>query len=96
MRWRDIRKLLVSTLLLVITATSAAARPHGLSTLHENGDPDGVNGYSNGTVEAIGARRTLLDDFVIPVGEVWIIEALEWHHVWGNENPPAFAAQVGS
>ncbi len=55
--------------------------------LHENGDPDGVNGYSNGTDVLFGFRRTVLDDFVVPPGHTWYVEALRWHHVAGSGFP---------
>ncbi len=52
--------------------------------LWDNGITDGSNGYSNAVVGAFGARRTLLDDFVIPGGETWSVEAISWTHVWNT------------
>ena len=49
--------------------------------LYDNGPPNGVNGYSNGVVGAIGVRHTLFDDFFVPaVG--WEITDFHWEHVW--------------
>lgn len=55
--------------------------------LYDNGPPDGVGGVSNATVNVFGARRTLLDDFVIPDGETWVITGFRWEHIW-NTLPP--------
>lgn len=55
--------------------------------LWDNGAPDGVNGYSNGTEAVFGTRRTLLFDFVVPTGEAWDVGALRWRHIW-NGDPP--------
>ncbi len=55
--------------------------------LYDNGPPDGVGGVSNATVNVFGARRTLLDDFVIPGGETWVINGFRWEHIW-NTLPP--------
>ena len=52
--------------------------------LHDNGEPDGSNGYSNATSDAFGPRRTLLDDFVVPAGREWIIEGLEHWAIWNT------------
>ena len=52
--------------------------------LWDNGATDGVNGYSNGTVPGLTARRTLLDDFVVPAGETWSLTGFSWTHVWSS------------
>ncbi len=52
--------------------------------LWDNGVTDGSNGYSNGTVGGLTARRTLLDDFVVPPTEIWSLTALSWTHVWNS------------
>ena len=57
--------------------------PATADTLFDNGGPDGTNGYSVGTVNAFGARRTVLDDFVVPAGG-WTINDFHWHSVWNS------------
>jgi len=52
--------------------------------LWDNGLPNGVNGYSNGTAGAIGAQRTLLADFVVPGGQTWDIQNFTWRHLWAS------------
>ncbi len=69
-------------------------QPHGWiqplgPPLWDNGGPDGVNGFSNGTVGAVGARRALLDDFVVPGPDSWSVENFTWTHVWNTLTPPA-------
>jgi hypothetical protein len=53
------------------------------SVLYDNGAPDGTNGYSNAVVGAFGARRTLLDDFVVPAAG-WNLSGFGWTHVWSS------------
>ena len=47
----------------------------------------GDNGYSNGVVEAFGERRTVLDDFVIPDGQIWQITEFQWTNIWNTVAP---------
>ncbi len=60
----------------------------GAVTLWDNGLPDGVNGFSNATDVPFGARRTLLEDFVVPAGDIWGVENYTWRHVWGDPGLP--------
>jgi hypothetical protein len=64
------------------------AKTRGVQTaggvLYDNGDTDGANGYSNATINAFGARRTLLDDFTVPDGQIWTINGLEHQHIWNT------------
>jgi len=64
--------------------------------LWDNGDTDGSNGYSHGTAAAIGFRRALLDDFVIPPGDVaWDINNLTWLLLWDSgAGPSATGAEI--
>ncbi len=62
----------------------------GTVTLWDNGMPDGVNGYSNATVDAFGARRTLLGDFTVPAGDIWDVVNMTWNHVWGGGQGAGF------
>ena len=66
------------------------------AVLWDNGDTDGSNGYSHGTAAAIGARRALLDDFVIPVGDVaWDVNNLAWLVLWNSgAGPSATGAEI--
>lgn len=73
--------------------------------LWDNGDTDGLNGYSAGTAAAIGSgRRAVLDDFVIAAGQVaWDIDNMSWLILWGTLTPPqatgaeiSFRNDVGS
>ncbi len=71
-------------------ATSAVGGLPAVATdvLWDNGDTDGSGGRSNAVEEVFGARRTLLDDFVVPEGETWRLEAFEHRHIWFNGEPP--------
>jgi hypothetical protein len=64
--------------------------------LWDNGDTDGSNGYSHGTAAAIGFRRALLDDFVIPSGDVaWDVTNLTWLLLWNTlTTPSATGAEI--
>ena len=55
--------------------------------LWDNGEPDGSGGYSNGTAGVVGCRRTLLDDFAVPIAETWAITSFSSFHIW-NTLPP--------
>jgi len=62
----------------------------GRAILWDNGDTDGSNGYSHGTATAVGARRAILDDFVIPLGDVaWDIQNLTWLVIWDSGGGPS-------
>ncbi len=63
-----------------VMASAAAA-----DTLWDNGPPNGENGYSNGTVNAFGIRRTLLDDFVLDGDSV--LQDFHWEHIWDHVPP---------
>ncbi len=54
--------------------------------LYDNGDANGVNGYSNFTV-GVGPRRGMMDDFVVPNGETWTISEIHHTHVWDTAAP---------
>ena len=71
-------------------AMSAAVGLPAVATdvLWDNGDTDGSGGRSNAVEEVFGARRTLLDDFVVPENETWRFEAFEHRHIWFNGEPP--------
>jgi len=56
--------------------------------LWDNGmtnDPEGA--WSNFDVQYGGANRSLMDDFVIPPGEEWRINELQFYSVWYGEEP---------
>jgi len=55
--------------------------------LWDQGPYNELNGLSNGVESAIGARRTLMFDFVIPPGQIWHIDGLRWRHVWETLEP---------
>ena len=57
----------------------------GQDILYDNGPTDGSNGYSNATAGVFGARRTLLDDFVLDQDST--ILDFHWTHIW-NTFPP--------
>ena len=56
------------------------------SVIYDNGSTDGSNGYTNGTVAVLGARRTLLDDFAL--GTTATLGGMEWTHLWQTASPP--------
>ncbi len=58
----------------------------------DNGDTDGSDGYSNAVESVFGARRTLLDDFVVPPEGVEFHEFL-WRHIWSSA-PPGSGSNV--
>jgi len=56
--------------------------------LWDNGmtnDPDGA--WSNFDAQYGGANRSLMDDVVIPPGEEWKINELQFYSVWYGEEP---------
>src|SRR6185503_16676203 len=55
----------------------------GATKLLDNGDTDGSNGYSNAVVGVFGARRTLLDDFVVPAPG-FVLDEFAWRHLWNS------------
>ena len=55
------------------------------SVFYDNGSTDGEGKFSNGTVGAIGARRTLLDDFTVGDGT---LAGISWTHTWAFGTPP--------
>jgi hypothetical protein len=55
-------------------------------TLWHNGDTDGSNGYSNADA-SVGFQRTLLDDFEVPQGEIWIITDFHSYQIWDTLPP---------
>ncbi len=55
--------------------------------LWDNGDTDGVSGYSNADVGVFGFQRELLDDFVVPAGETWNVTGMIWLHIWDTLPP---------
>ena len=77
--------MLVATSVMFVAGAAQANDP----LLYDNGGPDGMNGYSNGSSAAAGGvipDRWLLDDFVVPAGG-WTITGFEHHHVWGGAQP---------
>ncbi len=74
------RVTLVAVGAIGLMASAAAGQ-----TLWDNGPPDGSNGYSNGTVNAFGIRRALLDDFTLDGDS--ILQDFHWEHIW-NFLPP--------
>ncbi len=70
---------------IALVVTGLLTAPALADTLYDNGPPNGDNGYSNATEGVFGARRTLLDDFV--VGHFFAIQAIHWEHIW-NSFPP--------
>ena len=75
---------------VILTAVGAAGLMTGSAlagnTLYDNGGPNGVNGYSNATVNAFGARRTILDDFILDQDST--IQDFHWSSVWGTPGIP--------
>ena len=63
-----------------VMAGAAAA-----DTLYDNGGPNGDTGYSNATVNVLGFRRTLLDDFTLDGDSV--LQDFHWQHVWSTFPP---------
>ncbi|MCL4198765.1 MAG: hypothetical protein KJZ69_14855 [Phycisphaerales bacterium] len=61
--------------------------PGADAELWNQGPYNGLNGLSNGVESAIGARRTLMFDFVVPPGQIWHIDGLTWRHVWETLPP---------
>jgi MYXO-CTERM domain-containing protein len=79
---------------LVPIAAAAIAVTTGADAadlLWDNGPPNGENGYSNATEGVFGARRTVLDDFV--VDHFFAIQSVRWEHIW-NTRPPGSGAGV--
>ena len=79
-------------LLTMVSAALAVAPPVGDgreagNVLWDNGPPDNSNGYSNATADVFGSRRTVLDDFTVPVDQTWLVEEFHWEHIW-NSFPP--------
>lgn len=62
------------------------ARGAGIVTFHDNGLPDGVNAYSNVTEFTLGARRTLLDDFVVTDAS-WTLNGIRHRGIWDTLPP---------
>jgi hypothetical protein len=81
MRWYA--PLLLKLVLLGLVSDPASAQ----SQLWDNGPFNDRSALTNGTEEAIGARRTLLFDFVVPSGETWRVTGLNWLALW-NTLPP--------
>ncbi len=48
----------------------------------------GTDAHSNSVAAAFGARRVVLADFTIPVGESWEITDFHWNHIWQEETTP--------
>ncbi len=71
------RVTLVAVGAIGVVASAAAA-----DTLWDNGSPTGDAGYSNGTANAFGARRALLDDFVLDVDST--LQDFHWEHIWNT------------
>lgn len=67
-------------------APVAAAAPGGLVLFHDNGAPDGVNAYSNVTEFVLGARRTVLDDFVV-TDPSWTLNVIRHRAIWDTVEP---------
>jgi hypothetical protein len=61
--------------------------PGRQAVLWDNGDTDGSNGYSNADVSVFGYQRTLLDDFVVPDGETWILTDFHSYQIWNSVAP---------
>jgi len=56
--------------------------------LWRNINPEIANrGHSNATEGVFGARRTVLDDFVVPEGRTWCVTRFHHSHHW-NTLPP--------
>lgn len=64
---------------IVALATLGSA---GADVLYENTPPGACGGISNATEGVFGARRTLLDDFIVPDGETWRVTTLHHLHIW--------------
>ena len=73
---------------VILAAVGSTVMISGVATadtLYENGGPDGTNGYSNATSGVFGARRTVLDDFIL--AEDSTVQDFHWNHLW-NSFPP--------
>lgn len=75
-----------------VLVACASSCPVSAGVLWDNGDWDGSGGYSNGVEEILEGRRTLLDDFEVPSGTTWYVEALVHRHIWDSEDPGAGTA----
>lgn len=72
------------SLVSTVTVAGLMTLPAPAADLFDNGAPDGINGYSNGTEGIFGLRRTLLDDFTVPAGQVFEINDFHWRSIWGS------------
>ncbi len=74
----------------VLLLSLLAAPPNHLlcanETVYDNGSPNYDGGYSNG-VDLSGARRTLLDDFVVPSDQEWVVSGLRHLAIWATLPP---------
>ena len=77
-------RIVVLAGLLLTTSLTMTAKAQDV--LWDNGPFNDLSGLTNGTEEAIGFRRTLLFDFVVPDSETWIISGLNWLAIWNT--PP--------
>ncbi len=87
MRWGDADNATFFTNVADWTACDhprTPAFPSVPGLLHDNGDSDGTNGYSNAVEAVLGSRRTLLDDFVVPGPLTWTLRHFEWLHCWDS------------
>ena len=75
---------------VILTAVGTAGILSGTAmadTLYDNGGPNGVNGYSNGTAGVFsGSYRHLFDDFVL--SEDSTLQDFHWSSVWGTPGIP--------
>ncbi len=54
-----------------------------MGDLYDNGDHDGVNGYSAAHEDVFGSRRSLLDDFTVPAGG-WNVGSVTTMFIWNS------------
>ncbi len=71
-----------SVSLVAVGAIGVMASAAAADTLWDNGPPDGSTGYSNATVNVLGFRRTLLDDFT--VDQDFFLQGFHWQHIWNT------------
>ncbi len=80
------RNLITICLAAVLVCVFSMRAAEASSTLWDNGDTDGSNGYSNADPSAFGIRRTLLDDFVV-TGPQWIVTDFHSFQTWSTLPP---------
>ena len=83
MRMRHFQPQVVVILFSLFSWVSAPS--FAQSVLWDNGGTDGSGAVSNRSKP----HRSLLDDFVVPVGQVWQLSGFQTWGIWNHTDPPA-------